>query len=61
MEGEARTCFREASGGGAADASVPDEVIDLIFSDVFWQLLNFAIRTAAVRLKLPKQRTGSCL
>ena len=28
MEGEARTCFREASGGGAADASVPDEVSD---------------------------------
>jgi len=33
IEGEARTCFREAPGGGAADASVPDEVIDF-FSDL---------------------------
>jgi len=27
------TCFREASGGDAAEASVPDEVIDF-FSDL---------------------------
>ena len=46
------TCFREAYNGAAADASVPDEVID--FFPMCFGRLNFAIRTAAGRPELPQ-------